>query len=155
MRAWWENRSVRERRLIAVAGALAAGLLLWLSLVRPLGAALNEAERRQQDMAEMHGAVAARVALLRHGNPMTAVPSAPGEWLAASAAEEGFAADPPRPLVDGRWAVRIASARAGALMGWIARIEARGGRAESLRISPQGSGTVALEAVFRFSRGGA
>ena len=34
--AWWDGRSLRERRMLAIMGALVLGVVGWLGVVRPL-----------------------------------------------------------------------------------------------------------------------
>ena len=41
---WWAARSVREKRLLAVAGSLLALVLAWFLLVRPLMDARSTAD---------------------------------------------------------------------------------------------------------------
>lgn len=44
MKAWWAGLAERERRLLTVLGVLAAALLWWLMLLRPLEAARTSAQ---------------------------------------------------------------------------------------------------------------
>lgn len=62
LRAWWLGRDARERRVLAVGGALVVLMLLWAFAYKPLTdarAALNEGNGRlASDLALMRGTVA-------------------------------------------------------------------------------------------------
>lgn len=51
---WWDGRSVREQRMLAVMGLLVAGVLVWLLVVRPAWAWREAAaERRVEATASL------------------------------------------------------------------------------------------------------
>ena len=128
LRAWFDGRSLRERRLILAMLALLALTLAWAGVVRPLSDALASARTRHADAVVRLGEAQARVdavRLLASGRPSVVVPSLADE-VRARAAEAGFtllSVD-----ADGSDRVRVAvqAARPGALTGWLARLEARG-----------------------------
>ena len=62
--AWWDGRSLRERRMLAVMGALVLGVVGWLSVVRPLdGWQADQARARvaaERQLAQVETAVVQR-----------------------------------------------------------------------------------------------
>ena len=44
---WWRTRTLREQRLLLALAGIAAIVLAWLLVVRPLGDALSEARERR------------------------------------------------------------------------------------------------------------
>lgn len=64
MGLWWDGRSVREQRMLAVMGLLVAAVLVWLLVVRPAWAWREAAaERRVEataDLARIETGLAAR-----------------------------------------------------------------------------------------------
>ena len=55
MRAWWAGLQERERRLLTVLGVLAAALLWWLMLLRPLEAARSSAQAAVATLNQQRG----------------------------------------------------------------------------------------------------
>jgi general secretion pathway protein M len=146
---WWQARSARERRLIAMMLALAAGLLLWVGVYRPVNAALEDARVRHEQAVANFGAIKARVDLLGRNDTATLSATITPEALVSAIAEEGFVAEPPRSLGPGKVELRVSSARATALLGWLARLEAGGVRVETAQVAPaSGMDTVAMQAVL-------
>ena len=84
---WWDGRSVREQRMLAVMGLLIAAVLIWLLIVRPAFAwRAAAAERRVEATASLtriESGLAARTPT-KAGAPM---PLAEVEQAARSAAE--------------------------------------------------------------------
>jgi general secretion pathway protein M len=149
--AWWSARSPREQRLLAVMAGLIALILLWLLVVRPLAAALDEAKTR-------HAAAVASLAQARARSPaaVAAGPDRPALPVAASlrrsAAEAGFAAARVESAGAGRVSFAIDAARPPALFAWIAEIERSGIRVETLQARRNPDRTVRVQARFGPSR---
>ena len=84
---WWDGRSVREQRMLALMGLLIAAVLIWLLIVRPAFAwRAAAAERRVEATASLtriESGLAARTPT-KAGAPM---PLAEVEQAARSAAE--------------------------------------------------------------------
>ncbi|MBK8070140.1 MAG: type II secretion system protein M [Rhodanobacteraceae bacterium] len=55
MKAWWASLQERERRLLTVLGVLAAALLWWLMLLRPLEAARSSAQAAVATLNQQRG----------------------------------------------------------------------------------------------------
>ena len=150
-RAWFEGRSVRERRLILIMLALAALTLAWAGVIRPLGDALTSAGTRHADAVIRLGETRTRVEaarLAQRGNAgRLAAPIA--DEVRTRAAEAGFtllSVD-----LDGPDRVRVSvqSARPGALAGWLARLEARGVIVDSAAFTPNPDRTVGATLTLR------
>lgn len=150
---WWRDRTPREQRLLIVMAALMILLLVWLMLVRPLGDALDSAQRRHAAAVVALAQAQSRAELGRSGESARAAAPVPVEgFLARTAAQAGF--------VDARIAgrgpeaavVTIASARPPALFAWVGLMENRGLSVRSLRIRANDDRTVAAEIHFRARR---
>ena len=156
IREAWTVRSERERRLIAVMGAIALPLLLWLGVVTPLMLAYDEARERHAQSVDRHARIIARADLVEKGGPdvrATEASSAPIELIVAEAASEaGFTVDSNAPQGPDATSVTIASARPSAVVSWLAEFEARGIAVQDLRLTPVGPGTVAVS--VRLTRSG-
>lgn len=150
LRDWFLGLSRREQVLVSVMLALIAAVLFWLLLFLPLDSAIEEAEARHVAAVERHGRIAALVEALEGAGPVEAraVDVALDRYVAQSAADAGFTLE--RNALQGadRLAVTLGSARPPALMAWVADLEARGIRVESLSTRPAGPDTIAVEAVL-------
>jgi general secretion pathway protein M len=141
---WWEARSARERRLLAVMVALLAIVLLWLAVVRPLADALDDAKRR-------HGAAVIALAEAQAARP-AAVPAATGpvdSIVAETAAAAGFTGIRVARLGPARAGAAVDAARPQALFGWIAEMERRGLVVERLRTRANADRTVSAEIALK------
>lgn len=150
MNAWWEVRSERERWLVGLMLALAAILLLWLLVVRPLSDALDAAKARHGNAA-----VALAQARARALPAATSSPAASGpidSIIARTAAGSGFPAARIAAQGPSRASVSIDAARPQALFGWIAQMEQAGLVVERLRAQANPDHTIAAEITLRARR---
>lgn len=130
---FWQARTSRERRLLVAMAALAAPILLWLALIRPLEAARLQAEAQLAVASADLAALEAARAALDATPPASAGPTMPRVQAAVSAAGLSLASlDPAGP--NGATA-RIAAARAPVLLRLIAALEAEGLVITALSIS--------------------
>lgn len=155
LRALWLARTPRERWLLGAMFALAALVLVWFLVLRPLGDMLSAAKERHgnavADLAEARSQAAA-IAALEGQKPMaTAGPI--DQAVAAAAAEAGFQLSRLQPEGPGRVSLAIGAARAQALFAWVARLEAQGYVVERLSASSNPDRTLSAQIVFR-ARGG-
>lgn len=150
--AWWRAKTLREQRLMLAAGALAAVVLAWLVLVRPMGDALADAKERHS--AAVVRLAETRAAVERHRKAASGVPvplaGSLDAILAASATEAGF----PVARVDRASAsqatIVIEAVRPPAFFAWVARMEAERGLAvERLTATANSDQTLAVQATFR------
>ncbi len=147
LRLWFAGRSLRERRLLLVAAALAAVTLLWGAVLRPLGDALAAATERQTDAAVRLADTRAQVAALRRIDRVRGVAPvvALADTVRAEAAEAGFTLAALDPDGADRVRVAIASAKGGAVVGWLARLERMGVIVEGAKLTDHGDRTVAVD----------
>lgn len=149
---WWRGREPRERVLLSIMLALVAGMLLWLAIYRPVEAGLRQAALDNLEAAERHADVAYKIELLKRADKRArGGASLPVEQIVGqSAGEAGFTLERVRAQGDDRVDIAIASARATALLGWIAGLEAQGVAVDGAMISPSGvTGTVSAQLSFR------
>jgi general secretion pathway protein M len=145
---WWQGRTPRERGLLLVMAALAAVVLGWLIVVRPLSDALDAAKAR-------HGAavVALAEARARADPGLGAAATAPAlpvdSLIGRTASEAGFTAARIAAQGPARATVAIDAARPQALFAWLVRMEAGGLVVERLRAQANADRTLAVEATLR------
>lgn len=147
---WWQALSGREKRLVGFAGALAALVLLWL-IVRPLVGYINGLGEEHRMAVERAARVEAKAALLKSGTApvATVVAGSIDQWLAQSAGDTGLTLDRNEARGEAAATIAIASARAPALMGWLATLEAQGLVIDRVAITPGTDGSVGVTAEVR------
>ena len=149
LRVWFAARSLRERRLLLVAAALAVVTLIWGGVVIPVRDALSSARERHAGAVDRLGTTIARVDLLRRVGRRPAVAGDLVTLVRAEADGAGFAlATIDADGVD-RVRATIQSARPGALAGWLARLEARGVLVDSATLTDHGDRTVGAVIVLK------
>ena len=151
LRLWFAARSLREKRLLIVMVALAAVTLVWALIIRPVNDSLSNARERHQNavirLAETQARVKAVAAIEQQhpaaiGAPLDAV-------IRDRANEAGFALTSVNADGPNRVQIAIATARPGALFGWIAQLESAGVIVESLATTDNGDKTVSAQISFR------
>jgi general secretion pathway protein M len=150
LKAWFDARSLRERRLLLVMVALAAVTLLWGVVIRPVRNGLSSSRERYTDAVIRLGAAQAGLgqvkSLQRRATPLSA-PLA--DIVRARADAAGFTLASLDIEAPGRVRVSIATARAGALMRWIAALEAEGILVDAMSVSGNGPGSVTATMTLR------
>jgi general secretion pathway protein M len=150
LQRWWGALSRREKRLVAVAAALALGVLAWL-LLRPLFTYLSGLDEAHRDAVERAARVEAKALLLksdaRGDSPITSGPL--DAWLTQSAGDMGLTLDRNEARGQAAATIAVSSARAPALVGWLARLEGQGLVIDRLALTPGPDGSVALTAEVR------
>jgi len=153
LKYWWNERAPREKVLLAIMGALFAGVVLWLGVYRPVESALRDAALANAEATERHADVARKVALLQKAGiqaPIVSTTLSVEQVVGQSAGEAGFTLDRVQARGADHVEVAIASARATALLSWIAELEGKGVVLEKLSISPSGAtGTVSAQIGFQ------
>lgn len=148
---WWQALSLREQRLVGVAAVLAAAVLLWL-ILRPLLGYLGGLGEEHKLAVERAARVEAKAALVKDAAAPAAASSIAGpldQWLAVSAGDTGLTLDRNEARGDKAATLAIASARAPAVIGWLAQMEAQGLVIDRLTITPGTDGSVAVTADVR------
>lgn len=149
LRAWFAGRSLRERRLLLVAAALAAVTLLWAGIVIPVRDSLSSARERHAGAVDRLGTTIVRVDLLRGIGRRPALAGDLVALVRAEADQAGFALATIDAEGTDRVRATIQSARAGALAGWLARLEARGVLVDSATLTDHGDRTVGAVLVLK------
>jgi general secretion pathway protein M len=150
-RTWWSGLSGRERRLVSVMIVLVGAMLFWLGIWRPIHAGIDTGWARYGAALDTNAAVRARLKVLRRLPARSGGAAAElGQSVAQSAAEAGLTLDRSAGQGRGRFSLTIGSARAGALLAWLAGLEARGIMVETISMTPGTTpGTVVAQAVLR------
>ena len=151
LRAWFVARSLRERRLILLMAALAALTVIWAGIIRPVGDGLSSARERQADAAVRLASTQASVDSLRqlqarHSRPLT---GALADVVRTEANGAGFALASLDQQAPDRVHVGIQSARPGALIAWLARLERGGVLVDNARLTDHGDRTVGVDLTLK------
>lgn len=151
MIAWWSALSGRERRLVSLMLVLVGGVVLWLGVWRPVEAGIVDGWTRYGAAVDLNASVRAKLSALKKASATRGNDGVPiGQSVAQSASEAGLTLDRSTAQGEGRLAITIGSARAGALLAWLAGLEARGVQVETISMTPGNTpGTVVVQAVLR------
>lgn len=122
---WWEGRTLREQRMLALMMALLAAVLVWLAVVRP---ALGWREAAASDRAQAEADLASVQTGLRLVAPSTAAPRAAidvdgFEPLVLRTAEAAGLSITTGMDASGRLSFRIPNGSSSALFGWLSALE--------------------------------
>ncbi len=144
IRSWFAALSLREKRLVLVALALAALTLFWFGLIRPVGDGLASATARHNDavvrLAETERAVRAIADIQRNRPPPLAAPL--DALIRERATAAGFTLANLTPQPENTVQVQLSAARPAALFGWIAALEADGILVDTLTTTDNGDKTL-------------
>lgn len=151
---WWTGLTTRERVLVGIAGALAAGVMLWLATFG-VAAALSNARTAHGEAVDRAAAISARVdaiaALEAAGRrtPANASNATLDLLVAQSAAERGLTLARNEPQGGGTTIIAVPTIRATDALVWLGALEETGVLAADLSLRPNADGTVALTATLR------
>ncbi len=151
---YWGQRSMREKRLIAMMLTIAVPLLLWLLVARPLNGALANAKERQAEAVARHGRILARIDAIDDGTSSDSSPVNVGSldlFVAEAASQRGLTIDSNSPQGSDAVSVRIAHARPEALVEWLLGFEKQGIVVAEMHMTANADGSVALDAQLRRS----
>lgn len=151
IKRWFAALSLREKRLVLAAVALAIITLFWFGLVRPVSDGLADARVRHstavQRLAEIESQIES-VKIMQRTRP--APISAPLETVVRErAAEAGFALATVSPQPNNGLQIAIAAARPAAFFAWVAGLEASGILVESLSTSDNADQTISATVVLK------
>jgi general secretion pathway protein M len=146
---WWRERSRREQLLLMVMAGLAALVIAWFLVVRPLSDRLDAAKTRYAAAAVMLGEARAREAQARAGARGPAVALPIDSLVAGTAAQAGFPSARVTPQGPAQASAAIDAARPQALFAWVLRLEQSGLAVERLRAQANSDRTLAAEIGFR------
>ncbi len=151
LKALWLARTARERWLLGIMFALAALVLVWFTLLRPLADTLSAARERHglavAALAEARSKAAAIAELERGTSGAVQEPAA--QAVAAAASDAGFQLSALQPEGAGRVSVALGAARPQALFGWIIGLEGQGYVVERLSATSNPDRTLSAQIVLR------
>lgn len=151
---YWAGRSPREQRLLVVAGALAALMLIWLII----GSAMTWTQQMQsasQEAVEREGRVIAKAKLLARPVGAAAAGAEIGngaaldQYLAQSASELGLSLSRNDPRGADAVSIAMNQAKAQVVTLWLAELERQGMVLDNLTLTPQADGTLGVTADLR------
>ena len=147
---WYEGRALREKRLILVMLALLAVTIIWGAIIRPVRDGLESTRERHAGAEVRLGEVQRQVAVVKAIQRSRArTPEGPlADAVRARADEAGFALASLDPDGD-RVRISIATAKPGALLGWIGGLEGDGLLVDASTITGNGDGTVAATLTLK------
>ena len=147
---WLRARTRREQYMVA-GGAIAVVLAVAYFLIVPLSDALASAKARHADAVIALGETQARVDAVKALQAERAGPlDAPLESVLRTRANDaGFALTNVTPQGSDHVLLTIASARPGALIGWVAGLEASGILVDRLATTDNGDRTVAVQMTVK------
>ena len=151
LKALWLARTPRERWLLGVMLALAALVLVWFLVIRPLGDMLSAARERHGEAVEALAETrsrAAEIAVLERGGAAM-IEGAIDQSVAAAASEAGFQLSALQAQGPGRVSFALGAARPQALFGWISGLEGQGYVVERLSASSNPDRTLSAQVVLR------
>lgn len=138
--AWWHGRSLRERRMLAVMGALVLGVVGWLGVVRPLDG--WQADQARARVAAERQLVQIRTAVAQRGaRPTEAVDL---QALVASTATTAGVEPTLGMSEGGRLGFRLDRVTTAQAFGWLAALEQGGARIEELGVVENADGTLGV-----------
>lgn len=148
--SWYRARTQREQYMV-LAGGIAVLLAFAYFLIVPLSDALASAKARHADAVIALGETQVRVDAVKQMQADRAAPlEGPFESvIRARANDAGFALTNVTPQGSDRVAIAIASARPGALIGWIAGLESSGVLIDQLATTDNGDRTVAVQMTVK------
>ena len=149
--SWWETRTARERWLFGIAGGLAALVLAWLLIVRPIDLLRESAKIRHDNAVIALGRVEARLADIESfsANP-PAAEGRIGDIVMAEAVRVGFNTAQTEPAGTDGVRVIIAAARPQTFFTWVADLEGRLGLdVDALTARPNADETLSVDVTFR------
>lgn len=151
MIAWFTDRSLREKRLIAAMLALLLLTVIWFAVIRPLGDGLSAERQRHADAVIRLGETQAAVTAIRAAQRARPAPLTGtfADAVRARAADAGFAIASLDEDGADRVRVGIAGARPAALVPWLARIEAQGILVETVTLTDKGDRSVGVQLVLK------
>ena len=147
---WYRARTQREQYMVLGAG-VAVLLAFAYFLIVPLSDALASAKARHADAVIALGETQARVDAVKALQADRAAPlEAPLESIIRSRANDaGFALTTVTPQGGDSVQIAIASARPGALIGWIAGLESSGMLIDRLATTDNGDRTVSVQMTVK------
>lgn len=145
---WWDGRSLRERQMLGVMGALALGVVGWLGVVRPLDGWKDDQARArvaaERRLEQIETAVIQRGAAPKEAVDLQAL-------VASTATSAGV-----QPVLGmsegGRLGFRLERVTTAQAFGWLVALEQGGGRIEELGVVKNPDGTLGVTGALTSGR---
>lgn len=149
IRQWLRGRTPRERRLVLLMLVIAAPLLGWLLVVRPMALAYDGVLESHLEAVDRNGRVKMLADATRAASSAVrlAAPAADlGLVVAEAASQSGLALETNSPIGPDAVAITIGQAPPVAAAQWLGELEARGLVVQEWKMMPTGTGTVSVSA---------
>ncbi len=148
LRNWFLALSRREQLLIGGLAAILTVVIAIYGIILPLDRALDDARTRYSVSLAKAVQVETKVRMLREpeNRPAAAAIKGPIEAVVVQSAEaKGFVVENLTQQGGDRVTLSIPSAKPRSLYGWLAELEQRGLRPDSVTIAPQSGDTVSVQ----------
>lgn len=143
--AWWDGRTVREQRMLAVMGLAIAAVLVWLLVVRPVWA-------WRADAADARVVAEADLALVQAAGGRLSPAAAPGDVDVAAVVAEVGSMTGLTPVMgmsaDGGLGFSLTNVSSTAAFGWLAALQDRKVQATALNVVENADATLSLEGTL-------
>jgi general secretion pathway protein M len=150
LKAWFDGRTLRERRMLLAMLAMIVLTLIWFAIFLPISDGLSSSRTRLNDAVIRLGDAEAErdaIAALARNRPQP-IPGALADYLRQNAGDAGFALSNVDPQGDDRVRIAIPTARPGALFAWIADLENAGVVVDTIDVTNNGDQTVAANILL-------
>jgi general secretion pathway protein M len=150
LKAWFDGRSLRERRMLLAMAAMIVLTVIWFGIFLPVSDGLSSSRTRLNDAVVRLGEAQAErdsIADLARNRPQP-IPGALADYLRQSAGDAGFALSNVEPQSDDRVRIAIPTARPGALFAWLADLEKAGVIVSTIDVTNNGDQTVSAQILL-------
>ena len=149
VRAWFDGRSLRERRLILVMVGLLVLTLLWAGIILPVRDGLVGSRERYDAAVVRLATTQTEVDLLQAAGRRRPLTGSLADAVRARAEQAGFTLTTLDEQGAGRVHITIQSARPPALSAWFASMERGGILIDAATLRDNGDKTVAADLVLK------
>ena len=150
VQGWLVGLTPRERTLVAVAGGLAAAIVLVFGIVLPLGRAHDAAHIRHRAAIEASSRLLAQMAALEAPATTRATLAGPvSQIIATSADSAGFVLQSNQAQGADAATIAVPTARPSAALAWLDSLAAQGIVLQNLTMTPAADGSVSVNASLR------
>ena len=151
LRNWFLALSRREQWLVAIAGGLAAWLVLIFGILLPVMTAIDSAKLELDEAVQRRGRIEATVENASRQKPVGIQASSSDIDLVVtqSASEQGLDLLKSASAAPGQISFRIDQARAPALLAWLSGLEAQNIEVVSISLRGGTSGSLTVDAQLR------
>jgi general secretion pathway protein M len=151
MRALWNDRSPRERVMLAVMFALIVLTILWFGIIAPTFSGLDAARTRYDRAVIEVASVQGKAALLKRFNEAPPAPlGAPVATFVKLAADEaGFLLARSDAVGTDSVSIAIVSAKPAAFFTWIGSLDQKGVFVDQITVRTNSDATIGIDATLK------